>query len=120
MEQNRKRLKQLAHEYAHTHRRMGIYQFRNTVTGSYMVNSSMDLDKVINRLHVQLNTGTFMDRKLQEEWKQYGEQAFELITLEEIKPEEEYVVDDTDRKKYMPVLKDKLQEWKERLSNEEK
>lgn len=116
MDQNRKRLKQLAHEYAHTHRRMGIFQFRNKETGSYWVNSSMDLDKVINRLHVQLNTGTFMDRKLQEEWKQYGEQAFELITLEELEPEEEYVVDDNDRKKYMPILKEMLQEWKERLN----
>lgn len=120
MDQNRKRLKQLAHEYAHTHRRMGIYQFRNKETGSYIVNSSMDLDKVINRLQVQLSTGTFMDRQLQAEWKQYGEQAFELITLAEIKPEEEYVVDDSDRKKYMPVLKDMLQEWKERLEAEAK
>ena len=112
---NRKRLKEIAHEYAHTHRRMGIFQLRNKVTGSYYVNSSMDLDKIWNRLHVQLNTGGFVDRKLQQDWNEYGEETFELIELEEIKPEEEYLASDAERMKYKPVLKKMLDQWKERL-----
>jgi len=115
---NRQRLKQIAHEYAHTHRRMGIFQLRNKETGTYFVNSSMDLDKIWNRLYTQLQTGIFVDPNILKEWKQYGEEAFEIIELEVLKPEEEYVATDADRLKYKPILKKRLEDWKERLESE--
>lgn len=117
---NRKRLKQLANEYAHTHRRMGIFQLRNKESGTSFVNSSMDLDAVMNRLRVQLDTGTFfMDRKLQQEWTEQGSEAFEMIELEVIKPEEDYLNHDDDRRKYAPILKKKLEKWKAELKEQD-
>lgn len=113
---SRDELKMMAREYAKTHRRMGIYQIVNKETGYYLLGSSMDVDQVWNKEKFTLDFGTHMNKELQKQWDQYGEGAFELQVLEELKPDEEYITDQSERMKYKRRLKDLLEKWEAKLN----
>jgi hypothetical protein len=79
------RRKELVAEYQQRPRRMGIYQICNLDNGKIFIGSSYNLHGALNKETFLLNTGLHSITGLQEEWNAYGENAFRLDILDEIK-----------------------------------
>lgn len=74
---------------------MGVFQIRNTVNGRLFLDSSLNMPALWNRHRFQLDLGNHPNRKLQEDWKTFGEPAFVFEVVEEIlhdetKPDHDY------------------------------
>lgn len=77
----------LKREYKETYRPMGVFQVRNTTNGRLMIDSSVNLPAIFNRLRLQLRTGGYlMHQELQSDWDALGEEAFAFEVLEELEP----------------------------------
>jgi len=63
---------------------MGVFQIKNTVNGKIFVDRSLNMPAKWNRHHVQLKFGSHRNKILQQEWNQFGAEAFEYAILEEI------------------------------------
>lgn len=68
--------------------KMGVYGLVNTVTGRTLVGSGLNLRSQFNRMRTELRLGVYRHRPLQDDWKQYGEEAFRFDVLEEYLPAE--------------------------------
>lgn len=76
-------------EYKLSHRPMGVFQIRNTVTDKVLVDSSINVPGKINRHSFQLNAGIHPNSVLQADWSELGESAFEFEELEPVEPRDE-------------------------------
>lgn len=65
----------------------GVYEIRNKINGKVLVVSTPNLKTRYGRF-IELQHGGYSNKKLQEEWNQYGEDSFEFIVLESIEPKE--------------------------------
>jgi len=84
------RKKELKSLYKEIKTEAGIYQIRNTINGKVFLVSTPNL-KTINGREIELNNGTHRNKLLQDEWKQYGKDAFVFEVLEILEqPEEGY------------------------------
>jgi len=63
----------------------GVYQIRNKVNGKVFVAGTPNL-KTINGKRFELQLGTSYNKTLQQEWNEFGEDAFEFEILEQIEP----------------------------------
>jgi len=63
----------------------GVFQIKNKVNGKLLLGSSLNLDGPLNRYKFELRLGSHRNKKLQEEWQQYGEENFDFEILEVIK-----------------------------------
>jgi hypothetical protein len=79
--QTKKELKQL---YKETPIEAGVYQIKNTINNKSFVASTRNL-KTINGVRFTLENNTHMNKELQQEWNQYGKEAFIFETLEILK-----------------------------------
>ncbi|WP_339275693.1 DUF2087 domain-containing protein [Paenibacillus sp. FSL W8-0426] len=86
----------------------GIYCIRNERNGKVFVDSTPNL-KTINGQKFMLQMGTHLNRQLQAEWKEYGEQAFTIEVLEVLKKEDNPYFDAKD------ALAKLLKRWMEQL-----
>ncbi len=68
---------------------MGVYQVRNKVNGKTLIGSSVNLPAILNRIKSELNTGSHRNTVLQQEWKQFGSEMFELMELELLEPQKD-------------------------------
>lgn len=59
----------------------GVYQIKNTKNGKIFVTSARNVLK-LEGVRFQLNMGNHRNKRLQEEWKEYGEDAFIFEVLE--------------------------------------
>ncbi|MCE5170393.1 GIY-YIG nuclease family protein [Paenibacillus profundus] len=107
--------KQAGNLYAHSHRLMGVYGLKHKQSGKWFIASAMNVEGKRNGLYFTLNMGGHINKRLSEDWKRDGEDAFEFHLLEELKPEEEYVANDEDRKKYVSRLKKLEEQWLNKL-----
>lgn len=82
------RRKELKLQYKQNPPPMGVYQIKNQVTGKVWVTSSMNLKGAVNRFPSQFTFGSFMIKDLQDDWNNYGADAFVLEILETINPDE--------------------------------
>lgn len=73
-------------EYKESHRLTGVYQIRNKVNGKVWIDSSTNVPAKFNRYRLQLNVGSHPSRSLQEDWREFGEGAFEFELLEPLEP----------------------------------
>ena len=80
--------KALTREYKETKRPMGVYQIRNTANGKLLVGASVDLPSMLNRHRAELRMGGHRNRALQEEWAEFGPDAFEFEVLDTLTPPE--------------------------------
>jgi group I intron endonuclease len=80
------RKKELKEEYKQNHRAMGVYQIRNLVNEKVFIGVSLDMQGVLNRHQFSLKMGNHRNKKLQEEWNEYGSENFVFETLDEIQP----------------------------------
>lgn len=86
----------------------GVYCIRNERNGKVFVDSTPNL-KTINGQKFMLQMGTHLNRQLQAEWKEYGEQAFTIEVLEVLKKEDNPYFDAKD------ALAKLLKHWMEQL-----
>ena len=98
--------KELINNYKQQEIEMGIIQVYNKITGYSFVEICTNLYKPFEGMKFMLNMGTFKLKKLQEDWKTYGENAFNFEVVEKLKPRE----GTTDKEK-MDELKELLQMW---------
>ncbi len=73
-------------DYKLSHRPMGVFQILNTANGKMFVDTSLNIPGKINRHRVQLNAGLHQTKRLQADWSEFGEQAFQFETLESVEP----------------------------------
>ncbi|GIP37143.1 hypothetical protein J31TS4_04230 [Paenibacillus sp. J31TS4] len=107
--------KQAGKEYAQSHRPMGVFQLRNVKSGKVLVGGTMDLKGMQNRLLFQLRMGSHINKELQRDWQEFGEDSFRYEILEQIKPREELVLSPEDLKPYQEEVKVLEELWVEKL-----
>lgn len=104
-------LKRLAKE---TKTEAGVYLIRNTKNGKVLVEATRNL-KTINGRIFSLQTGGFPHKALQEEWNEFGEDAFTFEVLEVLeKPETGYFDEKDALKKMEAKWLDQLQPYGDR------
>ncbi|WP_449538738.1 GIY-YIG nuclease family protein [Ferdinandcohnia sp. Marseille-Q9671] len=84
------RKKELKQQYKETPIEAGVYQIKNNKNGKLFIGSTRNL-KTLNGLKFSLNAGTASptNKKLQEEWSQYGESAFSIDIVETLKKKDD-------------------------------
>lgn len=87
----------------------GVYQIKNIKNNKIYIGSARNIKK-LEGLKFQLNMGSFMNKSLQEEWKAFGEENFEIAILESFEEEEITNVRVVNKK-----LKELERKWKEKL-----
>lgn len=99
-----KRKKELREQYKDSKSTMGIYQIKNHVTEKVYLGITQDLRGTINGSRFKLNAGAFKDRELQNEWRDYGEDKFDITIFSEL----EYDKDEskTDYKEDLLILRE--------------
>ena len=85
--------KQLKDEYKPKKFRIGIFQVRNAINGKIFVGSSINLDAIWNRIKVEVKFGGHRNEKLQNDWKEFGEENFVFEVLSEIEEKDGDKVD---------------------------
>lgn len=102
------RKEELKRQYKETKSEAGVYQIRNTKNEKVFIESTMNF-KTINGKRFTLETGTYQNRLLQNEWNEFGEEVFVFEVLEILEiPETGYF----DAKDALKKLKEK---WLEKL-----
>lgn len=98
------RKKELRKIYKDLKTKAGVYQVKNTKNGKIFVGSTMDI-KTLNGLRFMLKNGGNPNKTLQNEWDEFGEGAFVIEVLEELKTEE------TERSKIKKELEKLEEKW---------
>ena len=111
--------KALKREYTETHRPMGVFQVRNTKDGRCLVDSSVNLPAIFNRLRMELrNNGHLKHPGLQRDWNECGEEAFEFEVLAELDTPDAPGVDVSDDLTALEAMwLEELEPWGERGYN---
>lgn len=118
MDADRKR--ELLEQYKHMKKKAGVYQIRNKVNNKILVIATPDL-KSINGKKFQLELGSFVNKELQRDWNEYGEDSFAFEILEELDEDKEGFTNKTDElKKLEKKWLDNLQPFGANGYNKEK
>jgi hypothetical protein len=113
------RKKELIKQDKETKTEAGVYHIKNTVNGKVFVVATPNL-KTINGRLMELRMGSYTNKKLQEEWNEYGENAFVIEVLEILEEPEEGFFDKKDElKKLEKKWLKKLQPFGEKGYNKE-
>ncbi|KAB7671786.1 GIY-YIG nuclease family protein [Bacillus sp. B1-b2] len=114
------RKKELKQQYKETPIEAGVYKITNLKNGKICVVSTRNV-KTINGVKFSLENGGHTNKKLVEEWKMYGKEAFEFEVIEILKPKDDPYYNE---KEELTKLEDKwldiLQPFGERGYNAEK
>lgn len=105
--------KELKMKYKSLKTPMGAIIIKNNINGKVFIDVSKDTKSIINRHRFQLKTGMHMVKELQKEWNEYGEDAFSIEVLEELKYDEK-----EENKDYTEELEIMKMVWVERLKKE--
>lgn len=79
---------ELVQKYKEIKIEAGIYQIRNVKNGKLLVVGTPNL-KTMNGKRFELQMGTSINKVLQQEWNEYGEDCFEFEILEVIEPKDD-------------------------------
>ena len=108
-------------EYKLSHRPMGVFQLRNTANEKIYLDSSTNVPGKINRIKFQLNANTHPSKRLQADWNEFRESAFEFETLEPVAPRDDPNYDyAADLETLENLWLEKLEPYGERGYNEKK
>jgi hypothetical protein len=111
--------KALIREYKESGRPMGVFRVRNTVNGKALVGTSTNLPAMLNRSRWQLSMGAHVNRKLQQEWNQFGPDAFAFEILDVLPIPERSGYDPSDDLRALEEMwLDKLSPFEDRGYNE--
>lgn len=107
---NPDRRKELKQQYKKIEIEAGVYQIRNTGNEKVFIGSTRNL-KTLNGKELQLNSGSFPNKRLQADWNQFGPEAFVIEVLEIlIKTQDEFY----DEKETLKKLEEK---WIQKLQS---
>lgn len=81
------RRKELQAIYKEIKQESGVYRIVHKASGKSFIASLPNLKSMDGR-RFELNNGSFQNKELQQDWKTYGEDAFEFEVLEVLKPSE--------------------------------
>ena len=76
------RKKELKEQYKQMKTEMGVFIVQNKLNNKYLLVTTQNLKGMINRVRFQLNSGGHPNSELQQEWKRFGEDKFDIIILE--------------------------------------
>lgn len=103
------RKKELKQHFKETSVEAGIYQIKNTINNKILVGSTKNI-KTLNGIKFMLETnGYTTNKELQNEWNQYGKDAFTFDILEKLKKNDDPYFNE---KEALFVLEEK---WREKL-----
>lgn len=77
-------LKQQLREKAKNHTvTMGVLSVKNNRNGKQYIQSSLNLEALVNRIKFELNSGLFNNTALQKDWTEPGSESFtfEFVTI---------------------------------------
>lgn len=111
--QSKERRQQLKQMYREMKPPMGAFIIKNTLNGRVFMDVSKDLKSIFNRHRFQLKTGMHPVKELQQEWNQYGQQAFVFKVLEQLEYNEKKEQDD-----YSEELEIMKMLWWEKLTQD--
>jgi group I intron endonuclease len=80
---------ELKRTYKETPRQAGIYHIKNSKTGKVLLGSSTNLHGPLNKHRFILSTGRHDNAALQNDWNQFGPDAFSFEILEIVKPSDD-------------------------------
>jgi group I intron endonuclease len=80
---------ELKRSYKETPRQAGIYHIKNSKTGKVLLGSSTNLHGPLNKHRFILSTGRHDNAALQNDWNQFGPDAFSFEILEIVKPSDD-------------------------------
>jgi len=80
---------ELRRAYKETPRQAGIFQIKNSKTGKILLGSSTNLHGPLNKHRFILAIGRHDNAALQNDWNQFGPDAFSFEILEIVKPSDE-------------------------------
>lgn len=109
------RKKELKAIYKEMKPEMGIYLYQCIPTGKAYIGASQRLKAFMNRINFQLGMGSFLNKALQNDWNQYGEENFTVKVLDIL----EYDKNDEVKKDYSEDLAILLAEWMEKFEDAE-
>lgn len=66
--------------------RAGVFGFLCSEADHFYLGASLDIDTEIETVLEQLDRGRAMSYELQQDWRTYGEDAFDITILEELQP----------------------------------
>ncbi|MHB1651799.1 MAG: DUF2087 domain-containing protein [Desulfitobacteriaceae bacterium] len=117
---NMDRKKELKQQYKEMKREGGVYQIKNTKNQKVFVLGTQNF-KTMNGRRMELQRGGYRNSQLQDEWKQFGEEAFVFEVLEVLEEKEEGFFNIAEElKKLEEKWLEKLQPYGERGYNKEK
>ncbi len=79
-----KRKRELLESWENRHPEMGVISFRCSETDETFLTIATDIPAQFNRIRFQLSAGNCPNKRLQELWVQYGEDAFELQVVKRL------------------------------------
>ncbi|MCM3761968.1 GIY-YIG nuclease family protein [Alkalihalobacillus oceani] len=83
------RKKELKHLYKEQPIEAGVYQIKNNINQKILIGSTKNI-KTINGIRFMLETGAYTPNKeLQNEWNEYGKDAFRFDIIEILKKKDE-------------------------------
>ncbi len=91
---------------------MGVFSIRNRINNRAFVDVNKDMKSIINRYRFQLEMGMNPIKELQQDWKEYGSEAFDFEVLEELKYDEKEETDYSEELEIMKMI------WLEKLSKD--
>ncbi|GAB6154421.1 hypothetical protein JCM17380_31710 [Desulfosporosinus burensis] len=111
------RKQELKQPYKETKIEAGVYQIKNTINDKIFIESTPNL-KTINGKRFTLDMGTYQNKLLQNEWTEFGSEAFVFEVLEILEiPEEGYFDTKDALKKLKAQWLNELQPYGERGYN---
>jgi hypothetical protein len=114
------RRKELQQIYKEMKTEAGVYQIKNTKNDKVWVDSTMNL-RSMNGKQISLDMGSHLNKELQQEWNDFGRDAFVLEVLEVLEVKETGYFDAADAlKKLEEKWIAKLQPFGERGYNKPK
>ncbi len=105
-------------EYREREKPAGVFQVKNTVNGKVLLGSSLNLEGPLNAHRFQLSIGSHRNKKLQQEWNEFGPDAFVFEILEVVEIENDPKFDLSDELTLLEeIWIEKLQPFGERGYN---
>ncbi len=74
----------LKREYKERRKPAGVFQIKNTVSGKVLLGSSLNLEGPLNAAKFMLSAGHHENKRLQQDWNEYGADQFVFEVLEEV------------------------------------
>lgn len=107
------RKKELLTQYKQMKPDMGVLAVINKNDNRYWLEIAPNLKGKINSVAFQLKNGSHVNRKLQKDWNDLGEEVFQIIVLEQLEYEEDE--SKTDYREELELLK---MIWIDRLTQQ--